>query len=109
MDDPDTARGVFTHWVLFDLPAETRSLQESLPKTERLDNGAVQGRNDAGRVGYQGPCPPAGNPHRYRFHLYALDATLGLAPSASKSDVLAAMQGHVLADFELVGLYSRGS
>jgi len=107
VDDPDAPRGVFTHWVLFNLPADARQLPENVAKTERLDSGAAQGRNDAGRTGYTGPCPPLGAPHRYRFTLYALDSLVSLEPGASKQDLLKAMEGHVLEHAQLVGTYGR--
>ncbi len=107
VDDPDAPGGVFTHWVVVDLPAGTSALPEGVPATGRLDNGAVQGRNDFGREGYGPPCPPRGSPHHYRFTLYALDAPLGLQPGASKQQVLDAMQGHIRAEGRLVGTYQR--
>lgn len=107
MDDPDAPVGVFTHWVLFNIPASARGLAEGVPKMERLENGALQGRNDFARIGYGGPCPPPGSPHRYRFSLYALDASLDLQPGATKQQVLERMQGHVLGEAQLVGTYQR--
>ncbi|MEE8442277.1 MAG: YbhB/YbcL family Raf kinase inhibitor-like protein, partial [Dehalococcoidia bacterium] len=76
MDDPDAPRGTFTHWVAFNLPPGDQGLPEGVPTTEQLESGALQGRNDAGSTGYRGPCPPQGNPHHYRFFIYALDAPL---------------------------------
>jgi len=105
MDDQDA--GGFSHWVLFNLPSPLESLPEGLPKSERLENGGAQGRNDFDRIGYGGPCPPAGKPHRYRFVLYALDVTLDLGPGATKDQVLDATKGHVLGQGELVGIYQR--
>ncbi|MER3421500.1 MAG: YbhB/YbcL family Raf kinase inhibitor-like protein [Chloroflexota bacterium] len=107
MDDPDAPRGVFTHWVLYNLPADVRELPEGVPTTEQLANGALQGVNDFGRVGYGGPCPPLGPAHRYRFTLYALDTALNLGPQATKQAVLDAMRGHVLGEGQLVGTYQR--
>jgi Raf kinase inhibitor-like YbhB/YbcL family protein len=107
MDDPDAPAGTWVHWVLFDLPAETRELAEGVAKQEQLANGARQGRNDFGKIGYGGPCPPPGNPHRYFFKLYALDAKLNLKASATKADVERAMHGHSLAHAELIGRYGR--
>lgn len=107
MDDPDTPRGVFTHWVLFNLPPDSRELPKSVPTEGELASGALQGKNDVPhQIGYFGPCPPSGV-HHYRFTLYALDKTLDLAAGASKEQVLAAMQGHILAQDELVGTYQR--
>jgi Raf kinase inhibitor-like YbhB/YbcL family protein len=107
MDDPDAPRGVFTHWVLYNLPADARELPEGVPAAERLPSGALQGVNDFGRVGYGGPCPPPGPAHRYRFTLYALDTALSLGPRATKQAVLEAMRGHVLEQAQVVGTYQR--
>lgn len=107
MDDPDAPVGTWVHWVLFDLPAETRELAEGVAKQEQLSNGARQGRNDFGKVGYGGPCPPGGKPHRYFFKLYALDAKLGLKAGASKADVEKSMKGHIVGQAELIGKYGR--
>lgn len=105
--DPDAPGGTFTHWLLYDLPARTRSLAEALPAQDQLGNGARQGRNDFGRIGYGGPCPPGHAQHHYLFTLFALDRRLNLATGATRSQVEAAMRGHVLALSELTGLYRR--
>jgi Raf kinase inhibitor-like YbhB/YbcL family protein len=107
LDDPDAPVGVFTHWVIFNLPPDTRGLPEALPKDGTLASGALQGKNGGGNIRYIGPCPPRGTPHHYRFTLYALDKSLDLATGASKDQVLQAMQGHILAQSQLVGLYQR--
>lgn len=107
MDDPDAPSGVFTHWVLFNIPANTWHLAEGVPPSEQLENGALQGKNGGGRFGYTCPCPPRGPAHRYVFTLYALDRRLDLKAGASKSQVLDAMKGHVLAQHQLVGTYQR--
>lgn len=106
-DDPDAPMGTWVHWVLYDLPADTKELPEGIPKKETLENGAKQGITDFRKVGYGGPCPPPGPAHRYFFKLYALDTKLNLPPRATKKDVEKAMQGHILANAELVGLYRR--
>lgn len=106
-DDPDAPVGTWVHWVLFNLPPDTQSLPEGVPKKESLDNGALQGTNDFGNVGYGGPCPPPGKPHRYFFKLYALDSNLNLKSGAKKADVERAMKGHVLAQGEFMGRYGR--
>ncbi len=108
MEDPDAPIGTFTHWVLYNLPSSTTSLPEGVAKGERLPSGAAQGRNDFGRLGYGGPCPPRGPAHRYYFRLYALDAPVNLAPGATKAQLLQAIRGHVLAWAELMGTYQRG-
>jgi len=107
MDDPDAPAGTWVHWVLFDLPADTRELAEGVAKQEQLANGARQGRNDFGKIGYGGPCPPPGNPHRYFFKLYALNAKLNLKAGATKADVERAMKEHILAHEEMIGKYGR--
>jgi hypothetical protein len=89
------------------LPAATTALPEKIAPSETLPNGARQGVNDFRRVGYGGPCPPPGKPHRYFFKLYALDAELPRQPRASKADLLRAMQEHILAQAQLMGTYQR--
>lgn len=105
--DPDAPGRTFVHWVLYDLPAATRSLPEALSVQGQLADGARQGRNDFGDIGYGGPCPPGHSPHHYVFTLYALDAKLNLPVGATRSQVEAAMQGHILAHGELVALFQR--
>ena len=105
--DPDAPVGTWVHWVLFDLPANARALPQNVPKQEQLVDGSRQGRNDFRKIGYGGPCPPPGKPHRYFFKLYALDTKLNLQPGAAKKDVERAMQGHILAQGEWMGLYGR--
>jgi Raf kinase inhibitor-like YbhB/YbcL family protein len=107
VDDPDAPGGVFTHWVLFNLPADSRELPEAVPTQAQLPNGSLQGKNDFGRTGYGGPCPPPGRPHRYQFALYALDQPLDLKAGSSKKQVIGAMQGHILAQGQLTGTYQR--
>jgi hypothetical protein len=107
MDDPDAAGGTWVHWVLGNLPANAQSLPEGVPKREQLDDGARQGRNSFHKTGYNGPCPPAGATHRYFFRLYALDGKLDLAAGASRSQLDAAMKGHVLAEAEYMGTFHK--
>ena len=108
VDDPDAPSGTFTHWVLFNLPAQATGLPEDVPRESTLDSGARQGTNSFQKIGYGGPCPPRNHgAHRYYFKLYALDAMLDLASGASKEDLTAAMQGHVLAEGELMARYAR--
>jgi Raf kinase inhibitor-like YbhB/YbcL family protein len=109
-DDPDAPRGVFTHWVLFNIPGNVEHLDENIPQARRLDNGAIQGRNDLGGDGYGAPCPPKHDaPHHYRFTLYALDAPLRLQAGATRQQLLDALQAHVLDQAQLIGLYARRS
>jgi Raf kinase inhibitor-like YbhB/YbcL family protein len=106
-DDPDAPMGTWVHWVLYDLPADAKGLPENVAKTPTLPDGAKQGITDFRRVGYGGPMPPPGKPHRYFFKLYALDTMLNLKPGATKKDVEAAMNGHVIAEGQLMGTYQR--
>src|SRR6266576_238629 len=106
-DDPDAPGGTWMHWVIYDLPTDTKELPEALAKTEALANGAKQGVNDFRKIGYGGPCPPPGSAHRYFFKLYALGAPTQLKPRATKQEVLEAIKGHVLGEGELLGHYKR--
>jgi Raf kinase inhibitor-like YbhB/YbcL family protein len=105
-DDPDAPMGTFVHWVLFNLPAETRKLTENVPADETLPNGTKQGTSDFGRTGYGGPCPPSGT-HRYYFKVYALDSEIDLPAGARKPELLKALEGHILAQGQLMGKYKR--
>jgi hypothetical protein len=105
-DDPDAPAGIWVHWVVFDMPADAEGLPENTPADGTLSNGSVQGTNSFGNIGYGGPCPPGGE-HRYIFKLFAIDTKLALEPGAKKADVVAAMQGHILAEAQLTGLYAR--
>ena len=106
-DDPDAPAGTWVHWVIYDLPPGTKSLAEDQFKLAQFKNGAKQGLNDFKRTGYDGPVPPAGKAHRYYFKLYALNALTGLAPGATQTDLLKAMDGHVLGEGKLTGTYQR--
>jgi hypothetical protein len=106
-DDPDAPRGTWVHWVLYDLPPDAREISDGIAGQETLDNGTKQGKNDFGKIGYGGPCPPTGPAHRYHFKLYALDRMIGLKPKATKQQLLDAMKGHVLSQAELIGSYKR--
>ena len=106
-DDPDAPRGTWVHWVLYGLPPTVTELPEGVPADPTTPQGAKQGTNDFGRLGYGGPAPPPGKPHRYFFKIYALDIVPDLAPGASKQELLSAMEGHILAQGELMGTYKR--
>jgi Raf kinase inhibitor-like YbhB/YbcL family protein len=106
-DDPDAPSGTWTHWVLFDLAPETNNLAESVSKIDELPGGERQGRNDFRKIGYNGPCPPPGKPHRYFYKLYALNAKLDLKPGTSKEEVEQAMEGRILGKAEWMGKYQR--
>jgi Raf kinase inhibitor-like YbhB/YbcL family protein len=108
-DDPDAPAGTWVHWVLFNLPADTRELEEGVPTKETLPNGARQGKNSwsSNNIGYRGPSPPPGNPHRYFFKVYALDTMLDLPAGADKAQLEKAMRGHVLGQGQVMGKYGR--
>lgn len=107
VDDPDAPVGTWVHWVLYDLPGDARSLAEDQPRTADLPGGAHQGRNSWGRVGWNGPSPPPGRPHRYFFRLRALTTPLGLPAGATRDQVEAALRGRVLAEATWMGTYGR--
>jgi len=100
MDDPDAPVGTWDHWVVFNIPPETTSIPEN------TEPQGVAGNNSWGRTGYGGPCPPDGE-HRYFFKLYAIDAQLSLSEGATKTEVEQAMEGHVVAETQLMGRYTR--
>ena len=106
MDDPDAPGATWIHWVIYNIPASARGLQEAAPTKAQLADGSFNGVNSWGKLGYGGPCPPSGT-HRYFFKLYALDAMLNLSPGANKQQVLSAMQNHILAQGELMGTVSK--
>lgn len=106
-DDPDAPRGTWVHWVVYDLPASERSLPQGVQPRATLPSGARQGLNDFGRIGYGGPCPPPGAPHRYYFRLFALGTRVTLRPRASRAALELAMRGHVLAAADVFGRYQR--
>jgi Raf kinase inhibitor-like YbhB/YbcL family protein len=106
-DDPDApTRGTWIHWVIFNIPADTRELPESIPPQRTLAIGAKQGINDFRKIGYGGPCPPSGT-HRYYFYLYALDTEINLEGGATKEQLMRAMEGHILAEGKIMGKYKR--
>jgi Raf kinase inhibitor-like YbhB/YbcL family protein len=107
MDDPDAPAGTWVHWVLYNLPPNTRDLPEGVPTQPELPSGARQGRNDFRRIGYGGPCPPPGPAHRYFFRLYALDVKLSLSAGIDRRDLDRAMIGHILEQAEFMGRYRR--
>lgn len=107
VDDPDAPVGDWFHWLVYNLPITSSELPEGQPKTQALPTGGQQGRNDFKRLGYGGPCPPPGKPHRYFFKLYALDAQLNLAPNVTGKELQSAMTNHILAEVGLMGTYER--
>lgn len=106
-DDPDAPAGTWVHWVIYGIPAAREGLPEGVPGELEVLDGGRQGTNDFGDPGYGGPCPPPNGAHRYFFKLYALDADPGLEPGATKAELLEAMDGHVLAEADLIGRYRR--
>jgi Raf kinase inhibitor-like YbhB/YbcL family protein len=106
-DDPDAPGMTWVHWVVWAIPATVTGLPEGIPSDPVLDDATKQGMTDFRRIGYDGPCPPGGKPHRYFFKLYALDNVTNLEPGASKKRLLEAMEGHILAQTQLMGTYSR--
>lgn len=107
IDDPDAPGGIWTHWVVYDLPGDVSELAEDAAKSQFASGSTKEGLNDFKRVGYGGPCPPPGKPHRYMFKLYALDTMLGLKSGASKKEVESAMAKHILGQGQLIGTYQR--
>jgi Raf kinase inhibitor-like YbhB/YbcL family protein len=100
LDDPDASSGTFDHWVVWNIPPSQNKIAEhTAPGTEGL--------NGMGELGYTGPCPPPGKPHRYNFKVYALDVELGLGANSTKKDLEKAMKGHVAAEGKLTGLFGR--
>jgi len=109
MHDPDAPiAGGYTHWIVYNIPATVNHIAEKAPNQDHLPGGGLQGKNDSGTYGYTGPCPPSGT-HRYYFRLFALDVELPPAAGKSKADLEKAMEGHVLAQAELMGKYQRSS
>ncbi|MCX5677508.1 MAG: YbhB/YbcL family Raf kinase inhibitor-like protein [Candidatus Omnitrophica bacterium] len=105
-EDPDAPIGIWTHWVVFNIPGKSRGLKESIPPHEALDDGTIQGLNDSKRIGYDGPRPPFGN-HRYYFKVYALDTRLNLGARVTRDELLEAMKGNILAEGSVMGRYAK--
>lgn len=106
-EDPDAPGGTFIHWILFNIPPDTKELPAGIKEEKKLDNGAIHGQNDFGRLGYGGPCPPSGTEHRFIFKIFALDTMLNLKSGISINQFSNAIQGHVLDKGELIGMYGR--
>lgn len=105
--DPDAPSGDYTHWLLYAMPGGTSQLAENVAKEQEIAGLGRQGTNDFRKIGYGGPCPPPGKPHRYLFHLYALDVQPDLAAGARRAEVESAIRGHVVAEGELMGTFGR--
>jgi hypothetical protein len=107
LEDIDSVKGVWSHWVLYEIPPEVNALAEGIPPNKSLPWGGVQGRNDFDNIGYGGPCPSDGKTHRYVVRLFALDERVDLDPAASREEVLDAIKEHVLEEARLMGRYQR--
>ena len=106
-DDPDAPVGTWVHWVLYDIPGSTRELPEGLPRAETLPDGARQGRNSWNEIGYQGPSPPPGKPHRYILHLFALSGPTGAAPGLTAAALAEATRSRIVSTATYLGVYGR--
>lgn len=104
--DPDAPKGLFIHWIIYNIPSEISELKEGIPQENIVSEG-LQGINDFGYIGYGGPCPPRDSKHRYVFLLFALDKELELKGGAGLNDVINNMRGHIIAYAKLVGVYGR--
>lgn len=108
VEDPDAPQGLFTHWVVFDIPTSIRHLPAGIPAQDALPNGIRQGANSFGKLGYAGPCPPAGDsPHRYFFRIYALKSRLEIPHRATRDQLFTAIQPSIIATAEIMGRYRR--
>ena len=105
-DDPDAPMGTWVHWVAYSIDPSIKSFEENVPAQGILPNGIKQGKNDFGKLGYGGPCPLGGT-HRYFFKLYALDTYIDAHEGLTKAELLKLMEGHILAEAQLMGKYSR--
>ncbi len=107
VDDPDAPGGDFVHWLAYNIPANYSSLSEDVTTTRNIPDEVHQGTNSFGRIGYKGPCPPPGNAHHYYFKIYALNTAIKYESGAEKHQLLKAMQGHIIAEGQLMGKFKR--
>lgn len=109
LEDPDAPSGTFTHWTVWNIPANTSLIRAAVPRNSTIEQpfSAMQGRNDFGEIGYAGPCPPPGKPHRYLFRVFGLDGILDLRGGSSVADLQEAMRGHVLQEGEAAATFGR--
>jgi len=107
VEDPDAPGGTFCHWIVYNIPNDCHELEKIIPKGKHLDNGAFQGKNDFGKVGYNGPCPPPGTEHRYFFKIYALKKKLPPESINSGSEFYKSLNGFILDEAEYMGKYYR--
>jgi Raf kinase inhibitor-like YbhB/YbcL family protein len=107
LHDPDAPReNGFTHWIVYNIPPTVNRIAENAPRNASIPGLGLQGRNDSGKVGYMGPCPPSGT-HRYFARLYALRTKLELGPNVTYAEAIAAMQGKIIEEAELMGTYAK--
>ena len=107
MEDPDAPGGTFTHWIVYNLPDDCHELEKVIPIERHIDNGAIQGKNDFGKIGYRGPCPPEGEEHRYFFRLFALKKKLPPESIDNGTEFYQAINGLVLDKAEYMGKYYK--
>ena len=107
MEDPDAPGGTFTHWIVYNLPPDCHELEEIIPIQKNLDNGAIQGKNDFGKIGYRGPCPPPGRDHHYWFRIFALKKKLPPESANSGGELYEAIQGQILDRAVYMGVYRK--
>jgi Raf kinase inhibitor-like YbhB/YbcL family protein len=105
MEDPDAPGGTFTHWIVYNLPADCHELEKAIPIKKNLDNKAIQGKNDFGKIGYSGPCPPKGEEHRYFFRIYALKKKLPPETAKNGLSFHQAIKGLILDKAEYMGKF----
>jgi Raf kinase inhibitor-like YbhB/YbcL family protein len=107
MDDPDAPMGTFVHWVVYNIPYSVKELRENFPKAQVTENGITQGKNDFGKFGYGGPCPPGHKPHRYIFHLYSTLSEPKIPEGMDKKKLLRALDGKILEEKTFTLSYKR--
>ncbi|HYW96318.1 MAG TPA: YbhB/YbcL family Raf kinase inhibitor-like protein [Bacteroidales bacterium] len=107
LEDPDAPGGTYTHWILYNIPAGETELETIVPVAKKLDNGAIHGKNDFGKYGYGGPCPPKGETHRYFFRIFALKKKLAPESAGNHDDFYEAIKNNVLEKAEYMGTYKH--
>ncbi len=107
MEDPDAPGGTFTHWIMYNIPADCHQLENIIPIQKKLKDGSIQGKNDFGKIGYRGPCPPKGEEHHYYFRIYALKKKLPPESIRNGEEFHAALNGLMLDQAEYMGTYYR--
>lgn len=107
MEDPDAPGGTFTHWILYNIPPNTKGLDANISQQKTLKDSSIQGENDFNRYGYGGPCPPKGEEHRYFFRLFALNKKLMPGSANGREEFYQAIKGNTIAEAEYMGLYKR--